>query len=251
MFIHAEDGETDSFEEGSLVGFIRMGNDFTQNYYQIEIPLRKSSGASGATPNEVWPVENEIDIPLEFLEKIKALGISQGTLGNEVPTFYNVIDGVLQENPVLDFTPFSLGTNSDPVEQRIAIKGNPNFGDIRTLMVGVKNISGNAQCAEVWFNELRLADMDNEGGWAAILSMDSNIADFMNINATAKRSTTGFGSLEQGPNQRSREDLKQYDVVTNMNLGQLLPKNGAWKFLLITDKVKSLSHPSTTSNTKI
>ena len=224
MFIHAEDGETDSFEEGSLVGFIRMGNDFTQNYYQIEIPLRKSSGASGATPNEVWPVENEIDIPLEFLEKIKALGISQGTLGNEVPTFYNVIDGVLQENPVLDFTPFSLGTNSDPVEQRIAIKGNPNFGDIRTLMVGVKNISGNAQCAEVWFNELRLADMDNEGGWAAILSMDSNIADFMNINATAKRSTTGFGSLEQGPNQRSREDLKQYDVVTNMNLGQLLPK---------------------------
>ena len=224
MFIHAEDGETDSFEEGSLVGFIRMGNDFTQNYYQIEIPLRKSSGASAATPNEVWPEENEIDIPLEFLEKIKALGISQGTLGNEVPTFYNVIDGVLQENSVLDFTPFSLGTNSDPVEQRIAVKGNPNFGDIRTLMVGVKNISRNAQCAEVWFNELRLADMDNEGGWAAIMSVDTNIADFMNINATAKRSTTGFGSLEQGPNERSREDLKQYDVVTNMNLGQLLPK---------------------------
>ena len=39
---------------------------------------------------------------------------------------------------------------------------------------------------------LRIADMDNEGGWAAMMSMDSNIADFMNINATAKRSTTGF-----------------------------------------------------------
>ena len=24
-------------------------------------------------------------------------------------------------------------------QQRVAIKGNPNFGDIRTLMVGVKN----------------------------------------------------------------------------------------------------------------
>ena len=70
----------------------------------------------------------------------------------------------------------------------------------------------------------RLADMDNEGGWAAIMSMDSNIADFMNINATAKRTTTGFGTIEQGPNQRSREDLKQYDFVTNMNIGQLLPK---------------------------
>ena len=224
MFIHAEDGEANSFTEGELVGFIRMGNDFTQNYYQIEVPLRKSSGAAGASPDEVWPEENEIDIPLEFLEKIKALGISQGTLGNDVPTFYNVIDGELQENSVGEFAPFSLGSNPDPKEQRIAIKGNPNFGDIRTLMVGVKNIGSNAQCAEVWFNELRLADMDNEGGWAAIMSMDTNIADFMNINATAKRSTTGFGSLEQGPNQRSREDLKQYDVVTNMNLGQLLPK---------------------------
>jgi cell surface protein SprA len=228
MFIHAEDGETDSFEQGSLVGFIRMGNDFTQNYYQIEIPLRKSSGASGASANEVWPEYNEINIPLEFLEKIKALGISQGTLSNEDPTFYNVIDGELQDTSVGEFEPFSLSFSSNlnetPVEQRIAIKGNPNFGDIRTLMVGVKNISANSQCAEVWFNELRLADMDNEGGWAAIMSVDTNIADFMNINATAKRSTTGFGSLEQGPNQRSREDLKQYDVVTNMNLGQLLPK---------------------------
>jgi len=224
MFIHAEDGETNSFEQGSLVGFIRMGNDFTQNYYQIEVPLRKSSGAAGASPNEVWPEENQIDIPLEFLEKIKALGISQGTLGNDAPTFYNVVNGELQENAVGEFEPFSLSSNTTTIEQRIAIKGNPNFGDIRTLMVGVKNISLNAQCAEVWFNELRLADMDNEGGWAAIMSVDTNIADFMNINATAKRSTTGFGSLEQGPNQRSREDLKQYDMVTNMNLGQLLPK---------------------------
>ena len=221
MFVHAENGETDGFEEGSLVAFIRMGNDFTQNYYQIEVPLRKSSGAA---PSQVWPEENEIDIPLEFLKKIKALGISQGTLGNEVPNFYTIVDGVLQENSVGEFAAFSLGTSSDPVEQRIAVKGNPNFGDIRTLMVGVKNISGVNQCAEVWFNELRLADLDNEGGWAAIMSMDSNVADFMNVNATAKRSTTGFGSLEQGPNERSREDLKQYDLVTNMNIGQLLPK---------------------------
>ena len=224
MFIHAEDGETDSFEEGSMVAFVRMGNDFTQNYYQIEVPLRKSSGANRTAPNEVWPEENQLDISLELLKKIKALGISQGTLGDETPAFYNIVDGVLQENPIDEFAPFSLGSNAGPVEQRIAVKGNPNFGDIRTLMIGIKNISDSNQCAEVWFNELRLADMDNEGGWAAIMSMDSNVADFMNLNATAKRSTTGFGSLEQGPNERSREDLKQYDVVTNMNLGQLLPK---------------------------
>ena len=229
MFIHAEDGEVSSFQQGDLVAFIRLGNDFTENFYQLEIPLRKSSGAIGSSEIEVWPEYNELNIPLDLLEQIKSIGIIQGSLLNEEPTFYNVIDGELQETPVSEFTPFSLTSSStqteSPYEQRIAIKGNPNFGDIRTLMIGVKNIGDNDTCAEVWFNELRIADMDNEGGWAAMMSMDSNIADFMNINATAKRSTTGFGNIDQGPAQRSLEDLKQYDVVTNMNLGQLLPNN--------------------------
>jgi hypothetical protein len=40
---------------------------------------------------------------------------------------------------------------------------------------------------EVWFNELRIADMDNQGGMAAILSVDSNLADFATISATGKK----------------------------------------------------------------
>ena len=221
MFIHAEEGVGPGLQDGDAVGFIRMGNDFTQNYYQIEIPLVVSTKGS-TSESEVWKPENEINLPIEVLAKIKALGISAGTLGNLEPTFYDVIDGVLDQTNVPEFSPYTIG------QQRVAIKGNPNFGDIRTLMVGIKNSHQQLEsidvCAEVWFNELRLSDMDNEGGWAAIASMDSNIADFMDISATGRRSTTGFGTIEQGPNQRSREDIKQYDVVTNVNLGQLLPK---------------------------
>src|SRR5690606_41710098 len=126
------------------------------------------------------------------------------------PTFYDVVNGAL----VLVADPFSGYVTG---QHRIWVKGNPNFGDIRTLMVGVKNAtSSNDICAEVWFNELRLSDMDNEGGWAAVVSMDSNVADFMNISATGRQSTSGFGSLDQGPSQRSLEDVKQYDVVTNI-----------------------------------
>ena len=69
-----------------------------------------------------------------------------------------------------------------------------------------------------------MSELKNKGGWAAVVSLDANIADFATISATGKRSTIGFGSLEQGPNQRSREDFQQYGVVTNLNLGQLLPK---------------------------
>ena len=111
-----------------------------------------------------------------------------------------------------------------PNKLRIGIKGNPNFGQVRTLMVGVKNRHTGDIRGEVWFNELRLADMDNKGGMAAIASLDTNVADLLTLSATGRMGTIGFGSLEQGPNERSREDTKQYDIVTNVNVGKLLPK---------------------------
>ena len=219
MFIHAEDGETGMLNDGDLVGFIRMGNDFTQNYYQIEVPLRVSTGLT--SPETVWPELNEIDIKLEVLEQIKSLGIANGTLANVNPTFYNVIGDEITE--VGEFDPYVLGPERI---QRVAIKGNPNFGDVRVLMVGVKNTgqTGMDTCGEVWFNELRLSDLDNEGGWAAVAAMDTNFADFANVSVTGRKSTIGFGSVEQRPNERSREDVEQYDVLTNVELGQLLPK---------------------------
>ncbi|WCO03708.1 T9SS outer membrane translocon Sov/SprA [Psychroserpens ponticola] len=216
MFIHAQEGETGNLVDGDMVGFIRMGNDFTQNYYQIEVPLQVSSGSS--TAENIWPEVNEINIELSVLEQIKSLGITNGTLANEDPTFYDVQDGQLTE--VDEFDTHTIG------QQRVAIKGNPNFGDVRVLMVGLKNPDNNGMnaCAEAWFNELRLSDLDNEGGWAAVAAVDANFADFADISATGRKSTIGFGSVEQRPNERSREDVQQFDIVTNMNLGQLLPK---------------------------
>jgi cell surface protein SprA len=60
-----------------------------------------------------------------------------------------------------------------------------------------------------------------------------------------KESTIGFGALEQGPNQRSREDIQQYNIVTNVNLGKLLPPNGVLTFLLITPLAKKITQNTT------
>ena len=90
------------------------------------------------------------------------------------------------------------------------------------MMVGVKNIDDIPARGEVWFNELRLAGLENNGGWAATAALDADMADFANVTATGSRSTSGFGSIDQTPNQSNREDMKQYDVVTNINLGKLL-----------------------------
>ena len=219
MFMHAEDGASPGFTDGDIIGFVRLGNDLSENYYQIEIPLQESPSGS-LNAQSVWPVINEIDLPISALETIKSLSILNGTLGSDQPVFYDIVNDDVNEEPVNEFSPLDVG------EQRISIKGNPNFGDIRTLMIGVKNPSQDNMdvCGEVWFNELRLSDMDNEGGWAATLAVDTNVADFMNISATARQSTNGFGNIEQGPSERDKIDKKQYDIISNINVGQLFPE---------------------------
>ena len=217
MFIHAESlVNRPALGEGELVAFIRIGTDFTDNFYQIEVPLKPTEFGS-VTSEEIWPEVNRLNLPLKLLQEIKAQVIGDPTLvATELNYFQE--DGTLVDRN----TAYELG------KLRIAIKGNPSFGNIRMLMLGVKNgiseTSSKELCGEVWFNELRLSELNNEGGWAAIVNMDANVADFANLSATGRRSTVGFGTLEQGPNQRSREDLQQYDVVSNVNVGQLLPR---------------------------
>lgn len=218
MFLHAEalpePSEVQSLQDDQMVAFIRFGNDFTQNFYQVEIPLKVTRQSQSLTAEEVWPEANEIDLSLALLTKLKILAMSNSSGLVEDPLGIKYINDFELDG--------SLAGRINPL--RLGIKGNPNFGLVRTLMVGLKNRHGDDIRGEVWFNELRLAEMDNKGGMAAIASFDSNLADFATISATGRISTIGFGSLEQGPNERSREDIKQYDIVTNVNLGKLLPR---------------------------
>ncbi|OCB74520.1 cell surface protein SprA [Flavobacterium crassostreae] len=221
MFLHAESltGEV-GLRDDQMVGFIRFGNDFTENFYQIELPLKvtvpsgsSATNCSALSAEVVWPQANEIDLSLDLLTqlKVQAMSVDLSTLPQ---------DGIYYQNE----EQLNGSAANKPNKLRLGIKGNPNFGMVRTLMVGVKNnetiqdIKG-----EVWFNELRLAEMDNKGGAAAIVNLDTNFADFATVSATGRKSTIGFGSLEQGSNQRSREDIQQYNIVTNINLGKLLP----------------------------
>ncbi len=201
MFLHAEPIPGGTLASGAVTAFIRMGNDFTNNFYQIELPL-EASDLGSTSQDGVWPVNNRLSLPLEFLRKVKSEVLGDENLSANELNF-------------LDERPNNL---------KIGIKGNPNFGDIRVMMIGVKNDSGSDQSATVWFNEMRLSDLKNRGGWASVASVDANFADFANISASGRITTIGFGGIEQGPNERSREDVKQYDVTTNVNLGQLLPK---------------------------
>lgn len=224
MFLHAESLPDEiALQDNQMVAFLRFGADYSNDFYQVEIPLKvtvaSASGGKNCPPlsaDLVWPSDNEIDLSLELLTqlKLKSLKIDKSTLP---------ADGIYYS----DDDPNE--TNGDGNNKlRLGIKGNPNLGLIRNIMLGLKSNELHQDIkGEVWFNELRLADMDNKGGIAALLNVDTNFADLATVSLTGNIKNFGFGTIEQGPNERSREDIQQYNVVTNINLGKFLPKKWA------------------------
>lgn len=207
MFIHAESRDAAiPVEDNRLEFFIRMGSDVSQNYYEYRIPLRVTPFGS-SNPSEVWYPENNLDISTEILTNLK-LERNRKLNRNEVASF----EEVYSEKD---------GNNT------AAIKGNPNFSNIRNIMVGVRYPKENgtgARSVEVWANELRLSDFNEKGGWAANASMNAKLADLGTVSVNGQRKTIGFGSVEQNVSERTIEDNFSYNINTTIDMGKLLPK---------------------------
>lgn len=198
LFVHAEEIFQNTLNDKDLNAVVRIGNDFVSNYYEIRVPLKITRW--GATDSlAIWPIENNLDFNLQELTTLKwkrnKAGISPSNY------FSETING-----------------------KKFAIIGNPNLGEVKGVLLGVENVKVENANAEIWFNELRLSSMDEEGGWAAVGRMDITLADLGNVSVSGRASSKGFGTLEQRVNERSREDFYQFDVSTNIDVGKLLPK---------------------------
>lgn len=226
LFIHAEGVQTKpQVQNDEMKAIVRIGSDLDDNYYQLE-KLIKISDYTASTAIEIWPEENNLDVFLEYLGKLKLLRFEEGIAPNIL------FPAVGAPSPIEGLEGYE-----------IRVKGNPNLSNIKTIMLGVKNVSTANQSIVVWFNEMRVAEFDNEGGWAAVVSADANIADFANVSVTGRMETQGFGGIEQRVNERSQEDTKTYDIVTNVNLGQLLPKQWGIKLPLSYSIAEEIKDP--------
>lgn len=211
MFIHAE-GIGSNLQDDKMMAIVRLGSDLNDNYYQIEIPL-KATTFDQSSKEDVWPEENNLEVDLEGLGllKVQRYAASGSSGANEL---------------------YPLPVDGETAMYRVRVKGNPNLANIKTMMMGVQNISQETQSAEIWFNELRVAGFDNQGGWATVVSANANFADLADVALTGSMSTIGFGGVEERVNERSLEDVKQYGVSTNINVGKLMPKDWGVKIPL-------------------
>ena len=219
MFIHAESSNApgSDLETGDLNAVIRIGNDYTTNYYEIKIPLKVTPwGASDSLA--IWPSQNNLDFDLKILTDLK---IRRNGNGQSPSVYYSeYIDG-----------------------KKFSIIGNPNLGEVRGMFLGVENSRREVVCTELWYNELRLSRLDEQGGWAALGRVNLRLADLGDFSFTGSMRSIGFGSLEQRVNERSREDFAQYDITANLDLGKLMPKSFALQIPMYAGISKTISNP--------
>jgi len=224
MYIHAEKrDEYSELNDNDISCFVRLGSDFTDNYYEYEIPLkvtdpwvgRPYDWGSDAERAIVWPTANNLIIDFAELTGVKE---ERNRARRELNSTVSLL------------TPFKHYTSDG---KKIVVKGNPSLANVKTIMIGIKNPlarynnipdDGRTKSGEIWVNELRLTDFKEDGGWAATGRMTARLADFGTVTVAGSTMQPGFGSIEQKASERSKEETNQIDVAANLEMGKFFPE---------------------------
>ncbi|MCQ2285914.1 MAG: cell surface protein SprA [Bacteroidales bacterium] len=211
MFVHGEKiNQEDNIAKGDVTVFIRLGSDFTENYYEYEVPLELTPWNVGADSTAVWPKNNRMEIDLAKLVQIKQNRNKLSRAGSMLITtpYQEEMDGHL-----------------------VTVVGNPNLGEVRTIMIGIRNPKKQTlndgddmlpKSVEVWVNELRLCGYDESSGFAARGQMRVNLADIGDVTVSGTYSSPGFGTLEQKVTETQQESRYTVDVAANLDAGKAL-----------------------------
>ncbi|WP_257666095.1 T9SS outer membrane translocon Sov/SprA [Parapedobacter tibetensis] len=230
MFIHAEGP---NLQDGDFRAFIRVGTDDQFNYYQYDMPLKITQPGT-RDPEVIWPQENRMNVRISLFQDAKEARNKATLNGQPWP-----ID-----------VPFSYFDGAN----RVTILGQPDISKVRFYMLGVMNPlrgteasipndDGLDKSGLFWFDEMRLTDFDDKGGWAAMARVNAQLADFANITVSGSKSTIGFGSIEQRIGERSRSDDLYLDFVTNAELGKFFPADYGLRIPLFFSYTNQTSTP--------
>jgi cell surface protein SprA len=227
MFFHAESNNDPFLQDDEVTGFIRLGSDEAENYYEIEVPLKITpenlTEVGDDLRRAVWPEANEIDISLDELLSVKSRR-NRGDFDNTQAFSFPTTDG----------------------KYKITVEGNPDLSALPVIMIGVRNTRSDdlqEKSICIWANEMRVSDLDSQNGWAANARLSAKLADFATINASTRYTSVGFGGIQDKIAQRTINETTQYDLSANVNIDKLLPGKTGLKIPMFVSFERSISKP--------
>lgn len=214
MYVHAEKMfETDNPENGDLTVFLRLGSDFTHNYYEYELPVSYTDWGVN-DPELVWPENNRMEIILDELVKVKH---------NRNIAMRDINSDIRIDKPYSELVGLA----------KVTVVGSPSISDVKGILIGVRNPKklgpnsnddGNEKSAVIWVDELRLTDFNKTPGWAATGRIEASLADLGRVSFNVSHTSAGFGTIEQKLSEIPQESVTNYMVSTDLDLGKFFGK---------------------------
>ena len=219
--------------EDGVRAFVRLGDDETENYYEIEQPLYPYD------PDDLSTLPGcPIDQPFNCARSDSLWQTNVGTLGRDL----NPINVVLAE---LNRAKLERDRSGEPIDARfsiddpegappgarITVRGQPSIQDIRTVVLGVRNAQGGQvvlDTVNVWFNELRVSGYDESGGASGFLTATMALADVAQVNARVSFTQDGFGDLGGALGGRSFASQTAFTLTSSFNAHKLIPERFGW-----------------------
>lgn len=214
-----------NLQDDQLTGFLRLGTDFDQNYYEIQIPLKITPNGNNPDPSVVWPEANQIDLDLNELYALKAARDRESyPLGQLYP-----LAG-----------PKPVGRHG------IRIFGRPDLSQVKLMMIGIINPRDDTKPLSVcmWANEMRLTDFDRTAGWAVNGVLNAKLADLGNVSTSVRHTTYGFGGVQSKISERARGTTTAFDISANIMVDKLLPQNTGLKIPMFISYEKTTINPN-------
>ena len=214
MFVHTEEllDDPQGLEDYQLTCFIRLGSDMVNNYYEYEIPLVLTPAGiysdNDANRAIVWPENNMFDFPFEVLTDAKQKRNAAKRSGTP-----NVANNI----------PYSVYDEEKPLN-KITVLGNPTLGEVSNIMIGIRNASNEIKSGEIWVNEMRMSEYNEDGGWAAMANAALSLSDIGQFNVAGRIETAGYGSIESNVLDRNMEDMYQLSFSAALEAGRLFPE---------------------------
>lgn len=203
MFLSAND-QTGVTQDNQLKAFVRLGSDYDQNYYEIELPLKITKGNTRSY-DDIWPDQNQIDLDLNELYALKVQRDRE-----------NFSLGVI----------YPIGSGRQVGKHSIKLLGRPDLAQVKVMMIGVRNPRGpDAKPLSVclWADELRLTEFDRTAGIAANLVVNAKLADLGNITGSFRHIGFGFGGVQSKIAERARGETNTFDISGSISVDKLLP----------------------------
>ena len=237
MFVHAENMfEGPTYNTGEMTAFIRVGADFTHNYYEYEIPMEFTTWGA-LDPDSIWPAVNNIEIDLRELVSVKEKR------------------NVEMRNTNSEFT-LSKPYISHLDGAKVTVLGNPNISDVMGIMMGVRNPKrrganmdddGDAKSAIVWFDELRLTDFNDKPGWAGTGRAEATLSDLGKIALSGSHSSAGFANIDSKIADVPLEAVTSYMITTDIDWGKFFGEKASVRIPMHydygVDKITPLYNP--------